>query len=222
MPSQVYFGFAVSIHNPGQPITAQFRDLTDPVTNTGVGVAVNPHEPVGPSSRKSPIVISEIMYKPAPRTDTNNLEYLELYNSNPWFHDLSGYQLVCDNLSYTFPAGTIMAGGSYLVVAASPASIQNVYGITNVMGPYTGSLKKSGTLQLLDEQGAVLLIVPYSNANPWPVAADGTGHSLVLANPTYGEGDARAWDISDVAGGSPGAMGNFRPRPLCSGVVKAL
>ena len=92
------------------------------------------------------------------------------------------------------------------MVAASPSGIQAVYGITNVLGPYTGSLKKSDTLQLLDEQGAVLLTVPYSNVYPWPVAADGTGHSLVLANPTYGEEDARAWDISDVVGGSPGQM----------------
>ena len=35
------------------------------------------------------------MYKPAPRADGNNLEFLELYNSNPWFHDISGYQIVC-------------------------------------------------------------------------------------------------------------------------------
>jgi hypothetical protein len=218
MPSQIFLGLSVSSHNSSRSTTAQFQNFAD-VTNAVVAVVTNPHEPIGPSSRKSPIVISEIMYKPAPRTDTNNLEYLELYNSNPWFQDISGYQLVCDNLSYTFPAGTIMAGGAYLVVAASPASLQNVYGITNVMGPYAGSLKKSGTLQLLDEQGSVLLIIPYSNANPWPVAADGTGHSLALANPTYGEGDPRAWDISDVAGGSPGVMETFRPSPLRSVVI---
>jgi hypothetical protein len=66
---------------------------------------------------------------------------------------------------------------------------------------------------LLDEQGAVLLTVPYSNVYPWPVAADGTGHSIVLANPTYGEGDPRAWDISDTVGGSPGQMDAFHAQP---------
>src|SRR5262249_22049431 len=146
-----------------------------------------PFEPLGPSSRKTPIAITEIMYKPAPRADTNNLEFIELYNSNPWFHDISGYKLVADNLSYTFPPGTTIQRGAFLVIAAPPASIANVYGIANVMGPYTGSLKKTGTLQLLDEVGAVLLTVPYANPPPWPVAADGVGHSLVLANPTYGE-----------------------------------
>ena len=78
------------------------------------------------------------------------------------------------------------------------------------MGPYTGSLKKSETLQLLDEAGRRAFDrVPIRLHYPWPVATDGTGHSLVLANPTYGEGDPRAWDISDMAGGSPGPDGRL-------------
>ncbi|MGO8929000.1 MAG: lamin tail domain-containing protein [Limisphaerales bacterium] len=216
--NQVFFGFAVSSYVSGQVATAQFRDLAD-VTNAVVGVLTNPHEALGPCSRKTPIIISEIMYKPAPRADTNNLEFLEIYNSNPWFQDISGYSLASGNINYTFPLGTILNGGAFLVVAASPASMQAVYGITNVLGPYAGSLKKSDTLQLLDEQGAVLLTVPYSNIYPWPVATDGTGHSLVLANPTYGEGDPRAWDISDVVGGSPGQMDAYRPSPLRNVVI---
>jgi len=216
--NQVFFGFAVSSHVQGQIATAQFRDVAD-VTNAVVGVVTNPHEALGPSSRKTPIIISEIMYKPAPRTDTNNVEYVEIYNSNPWFHDISGYRLVSGNISYTFPPSTILNGGAFLVVAASPSGIQTAYGITNVLGPYTGSLKKSDTLQLLDEQGAVLLTVPYSNVYPWPVATDGTGHSLVLANPTYGEQDPRAWDISGVIGGSPGQLDAYRPSPLRNVVI---
>ena len=184
--------------------------------------SVNPHEPLGPCSRKTPIVISEIMYKPAPRTDTNNLEYLEIYNSNPWFQDLSGYQIVADNMNYTFPSGAIIASNAFLVIAASPGSMGSVYGITNVLDPYTGSLKKSGTIQLLDEVGAVLLTIPYSNVYPWPVAADGTGHSIVLAYPTYGEGDPRAWDISDVVGGSPGQNEGYVSSALRNVVINEL
>jgi hypothetical protein len=100
------------------------------------------------------------------------------------------------------------------VVAASPSSITSVYGITNVIGPYTGSLKKSETLELLDEHGNILLTVPYSGTYPWPVAADGTGHSIFLANPSYGEGDPRAWAISDLTGGPPGAAETYHPSPL--------
>ncbi len=219
LPAQIYFGLAISSHKAAVTTTAQFQDIADVTTNNTVTIVVNPSEPLGPSSRKSPIAISEIMYKPAPRADGRNLEYLELYNSNPWFHDLSGYQLTADNLSYTFPSGTVMPGGSFLVIAAAPADIQTIYGITNVMGPYTGSLKKSGTIELLDELGAVLLTIPYDNVRPWPVAPDGTGHSLVLARPSYGEGDPRAWDISDSIGGSPGAMDGYRPDPLRNVVI---
>jgi len=46
------------------------------------------------------------------------------------------------------------------------------------------------------------------------VTTDGTGHSLVLANPTYGEGDPRAWDISDVRRRLAGQMDGFTPSPL--------
>ncbi|HEY5911572.1 MAG TPA: lamin tail domain-containing protein [Verrucomicrobiae bacterium] len=218
LPAQIYFGLAVSSHNAALAATGQFRDILD-VTNAVVGTVSSPHEPPGVSSRKTPIVITEIMYKPAARTDTNNVEFIEIYNSNPWFHDIGGYQLAGDNLAYTFPAGTRIPGGGYLVVAASPQSMLNVYGLANAMGPYTGSLKNPDTLKLLDEQGAVLLSIPYNDEYPWPVAASGTGHSLVLANRTYGEADGRAWDVSDAVGGSPGRMDPYRPSPLRSVVI---
>jgi hypothetical protein len=188
----------------------------------GTDAILNPHDLPGPSSRTTPIVISEIMWKPAPRTDGKNLEYIELYNSNPWSQDIGGYQLSCADMTYTFGAGTLIGSNSFLVVAAAPADIESVYGITNVVGPYTGSLKKSETLQLLDEQGSVLLTVPYSNIRPWPAATDGTGHSLVLSNPSYGEGDARAWDLSDVTGGSPGQAEVFHPDPRRNVVINEL
>ena len=197
--------------------------LTGTLPTNVVATPVSPQEPLGPSSRMTGIVFSEIMWKPAPRTDGNNTEFLEIYNSNPWFHDISGYQIVCADMNYTFPSNTIIPGGAFFVIAASPQGIQNVYGLTtNLFGPYTGSLKKSETLQLLDEQGAVLLTVPYSNVYPWPVAADGTGHSIVLAYPTYGEGDPRAWGISDVVGGSPGQMDGFTPSPLRNVVINEI
>lgn len=222
--------------------TTSFVDLSAPSTNVlfycvsafnsvgesansapvGTESLVSSRDAIGPSSRTTPIAISEIMYKPNSRADGKNVEFIELYNSNPWFHDISGYKLTCADVSYIFPAGTIIASNSFLVVAAAPDDIQSVYGITNVVGPYTGSLKKSETLQLQDEAGAVLLTVPYSNVSPWPVAAAGTGHSIVLSNPTYGEGDPRAWDISDVVGGSPGERESFHPDPLRNVVINEI
>ncbi len=212
MPSQVYFGMAVSSHNSAQAAVAQFRDLRE-VTGGTIAATALPHEPPGPSSRKTPIAITEIMFKPPPRADLRNVEFIEIYNSNPWFQDIGGYRLQGDNLDYTFPAGTTIQGGAYLVVAAVPADVQAVYGVP-AMGPYTGSLKNPDTIVLYGEHGAALLEVPYESEHPWPVGANDTGHSLVLANPTYGEADPRAWDISDAVWGSPGNLDPYRPSPL--------
>ncbi len=46
--------------------------------------------------------------------------------------------------------------------------------------------------------------VNYSDQPPWPLAADGGGHSLVLSRASYGEDDPRAWSASIALGGSPG------------------
>ncbi len=221
LSNSLYFGMAVCSYKSGLAAVAQFRGLA-PTTNGAVAALSIPHEPLGPCSRRTPLVISEIMYEPAVRADLNNVEFLEVYNTNPWFQDLSGYQLVGNAISYTFPQGTVLPGGAFLVVAASPQAIQAVYGITNVVGPYIGSLRKADTIQLLDTLGGVLLSVPYSSVYPWPVGADGTGHSIVLANPTYGEADPRAWDLSDVVGGSPGQMGAYVPSPLRTVVINEL
>ena len=222
MPAQIYIGLAVASHNTAEQTTAQFSNYETTPGNAVLATIVNPHDASGPSSRMSPIVFSEIMWKPAARTDGKNLEFLEIYNSNPWFQDISSYKITCADMNYTFPAGTQVPGGGYLVIAAVPGDVESVYGITNVTGPYTGSLKHSETLQLWDEETNVLLTVPYTDVYPWPVATAATGHSLVLANPTYSEGDPRAWDISDVVGGSPGRMDGFTPSALRNVVINEI
>ena len=44
----------------------------------------------------------------------------------------------------------------------------------------------AGRVRLRSKAGAVLLEVNYEGTAPWPLAADGTGHSMVLARPSYG------------------------------------
>jgi hypothetical protein len=162
-------------------------------------------EPLGPSSRRSGLVFSEIMYHPTNRPDGRNLEFVELYNSNPWQEDLSGWRLTGE-WDYTFPDGTSIAGLGFLVIARTPADLQAVYGTANALGGFTNSLNNGGgTLRLQKKSGGIVLDLSYSDQPPWPVAADGAGHSLVLARPSYGESDARAWAASAWKGGSPGS-----------------
>ena len=163
-------------------------------------------EPPGPSSRSTAIVISEIMYHPTNRVDGKNLEFIELYNSNPWVEDLGGYQLT-GAINYTFPSNTTMPALSYRVVAASPADVQSVYGFSGALGPWAGTNglpNGTGLIRLRNRVGAILLEVDYRDEPPWPTGADGAGHSLALARPSLGEADPRAWSVSQWAGGSPG------------------
>ncbi len=146
--------------------------------------------------------------------DANNTEFLELYNSNPWFHDISGFRLTANKLSYTIPAGTILPGGGFLVIAASPQSMENVYGITNVIGPYDGSLEKTDTIKLFDEHGALLLTIPYLDLSalaggrrrhgPFP----DPGQSLIRGGRSTRLGPQRS------ARRIPGAADPFYPDPL--------
>ncbi|HNQ88878.1 MAG TPA: lamin tail domain-containing protein [Verrucomicrobiota bacterium] len=161
-------------------------------------------EPLGPSSRRTGLVISEIMYHPADREDGRNLEYIEIHNTNPFFEDLSGWRLTGE-WDYVFPESTVLPGNGFLVVAASPADVEAVYGLTGVLGGVAGRLANDGgTLRVRKRSGAIVLEVRYSDDPPWPASADGGGHSLVLARPSYGEGGARAWAASGLRGGSPG------------------
>ena len=218
LPNTLYFGMAVASHSTNQTTTVQFRDVATAVGGT-FGVTTVPFEPLAACSRRTGLVLSEIMYHPAPRADGKNLQFVELFNPQSFDEDLSGYRLAGD-IGFTFPAGTRLRAGAFAVVAKSPADVQTVYGLTGALGPFTNNLPNgSGTVRLRNEQDAIVLDVNYDSQAPWPCAADGAGHSLVLAHPSYGEGDPRAWGISDVIGGSPGRADGWSTEPLRTIVV---
>lgn len=170
-------------------------------------------EPIGPISRRTALAISEIMYHPPSRTDGRNLEFIEIYNSQEWPEDLSGYRLSGD-VGYVFPTNTLMPARGFLVVAAVPADLQAAAGVSTPHA-FTGSLPiDRGTIRLRNNQDAVLVEVNYDSDPPWPLAADGGGHSLVAARPSYGSQDPRTWAASDRAGGSPGADDPVTTNPL--------
>ncbi|MFO1490057.1 MAG: lamin tail domain-containing protein [Kiritimatiellia bacterium] len=163
-------------------------------------------EPPGPCSRATPLVFSEIHYHPRDRADLRDLEFIELYNTEPWPRTLDGFR-ISGEVSYTFPSNTVIAASGFLVVAKSPADLQAVYNLGGVLGPYAGSLSNAGgTIRLRHwSHDAVLLEAAYNNAPPWPAQCDGAGHSLVLARPSYGAADPRAWGPSAYLDGSPGS-----------------
>ena len=172
------------------------------ITGPG-GVQPDPRQ-LGPCNRRSGLSITEIMYHPAARQDGRDLEFIEIYNSEPFFHDLSGYRL-SGEVDFTFPADTVLEGQSHLVVAAVPQDITYLHPVSYVLGPYSNRLSNGGGVaRLRNASDAVLVEAAYSDNASWPVQADGAGHSLVLAEPDRGEDARRAWAPGARMDGSPG------------------
>ena len=169
-----------------------------------MGMVARGTEPLGPSNRRWGVVVSEIMYHPGPRADARNMEYIEIFNTFDWSEDISGWKITGD-INYTFPPNTILAKRAFLVVAPAPDDIKAVLGISNVVGGFTNNLSNSsGKVRILKPNGDLIFDADYSSQPPFPPSADGAGHSLVLARPSYGEGNPIAWDASEKVGGSPG------------------
>lgn len=218
LPNTLFFGFAASSRDALRTTTVEFRDLSNVTGNPPILTFRAQRETPGPSSRLAALTFSEIMYHPRERADGRTTEFIEIHNADLIDQDLSDHRIDGD-VSYRFPAGFILPAGGFAVVARNPADLGAVYGLTGVLGPFEGTNNlpnTGGILRLHNPQNAVLLEVEYDSQAPWPIAADGAGHSLVLARPSYGEGDPRAWTASEIIGGSPGSLEPVRPHPLAS------
>ena len=184
---------------PGGSNAPAFKSIISPTGETA------PRQ-LSPSSQSTPFTFSEIMYHAAASADTNSMEFIELFNTDPLARDISGFR-VSGDVDYTFPPDTVVAFRSYVVVARNPDAVEQAYGLQNVFGPYTGNLPNNGgTVRFRNRMDAILLEVDYADQLPWPIAADGAGHSLQLARPDYGEGSVLAWEASALVGGSPGKL----------------
>src|SRR2546425_11525880 len=85
---------------------------------------------------QSPIVINEIHYNPDVKTEP--AEFIELYNAGTNVVNLGGWYF-SNGIDYTFPAGTNLPPGGYVVVAQNPNFIFTKYG-ARALGPYTNNL----------------------------------------------------------------------------------
>jgi hypothetical protein len=155
------------------------------------------------------LLITEIMYHPPGTTniDGDQFEFIELKNVARTNLELSGVHFT-NGVQFAFPVGTFIAPGQFMVLVGSPAMFTNRYPGVHVDGVYTGKLSNSGdTLTLVHAAGAPLFSVKYGTRPPWPAAADGTGFSLVPANPNLNPApdDPVNWRASTIIGGSPGA-----------------
>ncbi|MES2469636.1 MAG: lamin tail domain-containing protein [Verrucomicrobiota bacterium] len=145
------------------------------------------------------ILINEIHYNPA--RNEIPAEFIELHNPLATAVDLSGWQF-SSGVSYSFPVGTVMAPGSYLVIAENPATILGMYGVT-ALGPWTGNLNSDGEdVELRDNTSAVVDLVDYGVVSPWPAGSNGNGPSMELIHPTLKNDLGSNWRASTTTASS--------------------
>lgn len=190
-------------------------------------------------------VINEIMYRPGTTFPENTaLEFIEIHNPDSSAVDLSGWAITT-GADFTFPAGTTLAAGGYLVVASNPTALKAVSATAaaaTVLGPWkTGAtLANKGEKITLARPGnaagtwSEVDSVTYANEGDWAVrtrdslggwswvtAADGGGSSLEKRGPTLKKNTGQNWGASAAAGGTPGATNGLRAAniaPLITGV----
>lgn len=135
------------------------------------------------STGRAQVMITEIMYNP-PEGGADSLEYFELYNNSNQSTDISGWSFT-QGIAYTFPAGTTMPAGGYLILAKNANAFQTVFGFQpNIVWGTNDALTNSPgeDIELRDAASMVVDYVDYKNAAPWPVEGAGSGPSIVLCD----------------------------------------
>jgi Lamin Tail Domain/CotH kinase protein/Putative Ig domain/Bacterial TSP3 repeat len=170
-------------------------------------------------------VISEIMYRPGTAWPENTgLEFIEIHNPGTAAEDLSGWALT-SGVSYTFPAGTILPAGGYVIAGANPAALNAVWSRA-FLGPWSGTLANNGEKITLSRPGVVAGTwievdeVRYAsegnwgqryretawNGWDWQSPASSGGKSVELRNAALSNDNGQNWLTSSAgAGGTPGA-----------------
>ncbi|MCP5548724.1 MAG: CotH kinase family protein [Akkermansiaceae bacterium] len=151
-------------------------------------------------------VINEFHYNPEDNASLE--EFIELHNPGDAPYDLSGHRLD-DAVTYPFPGGTLLPAGGYLVIAQDPATIEAKYGITGVLGPWSGKLSSAGEeIELRNAADSKVDSVEFHAGFPWPTMADGGGPSAGLINPSLDNSLGSSWR-SGVLGSSTTYVGEL-------------
>ncbi len=142
------------------------------------------------------IVINEIQYHHP--SDDPNYEYIELFNRGEVPMDISGWRFTA-GVDFTFPPGTILGVGEYLVLCKNVALARNAYGLSQEMtlGDFIGQLDNGGEKLILSNAGGLPVeYVKYNDQNAWSVLADGLGSTLECINPHLENSRPLNWGAS--------------------------
>ncbi len=161
-----------------------------------------------------PVVINEVMYHPPDigGADNERDEFIELHNSSAAPVNLGGW-VVRGSPAFTFPAGTTVPPGGYLLLvtfdpaadAAAATAFRAKYGLASATPLFGSSQPKlpnsEGRVELarpgapLGNVGAFILVdkLEYFDGLPFAATADGGGFSLQRTSPGAFGNDPAHW-----------------------------
>lgn len=154
-----------------------------------------------------PVIVTEFQYHPAEAADPG--DWIELHNPGTDPVNTTGWILRDESAGnvYVFPESSVPAGG-YLVLCQDTVKYRRVFpNALASLGPFQFGLGNEGdTIRLHAPDGTLMLSLTYDDRSPWPLGADGTGHTLQLIDSAAFSTAPAAWKISPAVSGSPGAV----------------
>ncbi|HKS36018.1 MAG TPA: lamin tail domain-containing protein, partial [Verrucomicrobiae bacterium] len=193
--------------SPGVSDATFTGPFTIPLTNLVSGTNVLAVEVHQASSNSTDIVfgtelLARTAVSPALPWRESPEAWIELYNRGANTVDLSGWELD-RGIDYTFPPGTVMAPGAYLVATDDTNYLQSLRPGIPLIGNFTNRLSRHSDLIVLrDTNKNPVDEVRYYDDGRWPAHADGGGSSLELRSPLADNSKAEAWAGSDETGRS--------------------
>ena len=156
--------------------------------------------------------VTELHYKPLPEQngdsviDRDYFEFIELKNISASPLNLTAAEFI-KGIAYRFPAGSELAPGEFVVLAANTDYFRQRYTL-EADGQYEGNLSNGGErIVLVSAARDTILNFKYNDNSPWPEEPDSTGQSLVakLMRPTGNPDEPSYWTVSAQVHGSPHA-----------------
>ncbi|MFK7925052.1 MAG: lamin tail domain-containing protein, partial [Bacteroidia bacterium] len=148
----------------------------------------------------SGLVINEIHYNPADTCGSEFIEFKNIGSDSLYLDDC----FFSEGIHYSFPAETILAPDSLLVLARQADSFLVAYGFY-AYDFYRGKLDNGGEkLVLKGPDGYTIDSLRYNDKFPWDSLADGYGPSLELLTTQLDNKLAANWAASINSCGSPG------------------
>ena len=160
---------------------------------------------IGTPAAAGNLAISEIHYHPEGDTP---IEFIELINITDELLDLTGLTF-SNGVDFTFPEATLLDPGKRILVVQDVTAFEIAYGLgLPIAGEFANGTRLANAgerLTIRAPDDTVLLDFRFEDLGPWPEAADGTGRSLVLIDPSRADPSAALqWRSSLHPGGSPG------------------